>query len=202
MGKKKKSYTDKKTAKETTIPPQESTTSGADSTDAPTDAAVDTNDAKIADNGDANANDPLAGYDIQALRDLYMRAEADKANILKRSEIQIQKTKKFVLDRFSRGICEVHDCLQAAISDGQDSEGVSLTLRKLSAVMEENGIRLLHPDLGASFDPNLHQAVGINANSEYPANTIAIVVLCGYTLNGRVIRPASVMVSKPEDKPK
>lgn len=149
------------------------------------------------------ADDPLAGYGVAELRDLYLRAEAEKTNIRKRAEEQVIQTRKFALEGFARGICEVCDCLEAALLAGSDSdkmrEGVTLTLRKLSTVMEANGIRPVRPDAGASFDPALHQSIGVDANSRQPANTVAATVQCGYTINGRVVRAARVMVSKPAD---
>ena len=163
----------------------------------------------------SEASDPLAGYDRDALRDLYMRAVADNKNIQQRAESEIRKARDFGVFQFSRGICEVCDCLQSALSESKESttessdamrEGVTLTLRKLMAVMESNGIRSVRPDEGASFDPSLHQAVGMNSDGTRDANTVFKVVQSGYTLNGRMIRPADVIVNKPpetktEDKP-
>ena len=156
----------------------------------------------------SGSSDPLAGYDRDALRDLYMRAVAENKNIQQRAESEIRKTRDFAVLQFSRGICEVCDCLDSALAESKDSaaekddamhEGVALTLRKLTVVMENNGIRSVRPDEGASFDPALHQAVGVNPDSTRDANTVAIVVQCGYTLNGRMIRPANVIVNKPPE---
>ncbi|MBE8158266.1 MAG: nucleotide exchange factor GrpE [Betaproteobacteria bacterium] len=146
--------------------------------------------------------DPLAAYDAAALRDLYLRAAAEKENTLKRAEAEIKKARDFALNHFSRGICEVRDCLESAMSGGEKTgEGVALTLKKLTVVMEANGIRPVRPDIGAPFDPELHMAIGFDSGGEHAANTIAAVVQCGYTLNGRVVRAAGVMVGKPADKP-
>ena len=152
---------------------------------------------------EAVAADPLADYDRAALSDMYLRAEAEKNNIRRRAEEQVMQTRKFALEGFARGICDVCDCLEAALladGDGQKMhEGVTLTLRKLAAVMEANGIRSVRPDAGASFDPALHQAIGVDSSGQQPANTVVAVAQCGYTINGRVVRAARVMVSKPAD---
>ena len=167
---------------------------------------VQTDTAAAAETAEtAQAADPLAEYDAAALRDLYLRAIADKENILKRAETEIKKTRDFTLNQFSRGICEVRDCLEAAetaLSGGEKTtgEGISLTLKKLTAVMETNGIRPVRPDIGAPFDPELHMAIGIDSGGKHAANTVAAVVQCGYTLNGRVVRAAGVMVGKPAEK--
>ncbi|MGI9307102.1 MAG: nucleotide exchange factor GrpE [Gammaproteobacteria bacterium] len=152
---------------------------------------------ETADGGAAQKTDPLANYDAAALRDLYLRAVADKENALKRAESEIKKARDFALNRFSHGICEVRDCLEAAVAGGEAGEGVSLTLRKLADIMENNGIRPVRPDIGALFDANLHQSFGVETGE--PANTIAAVIQCGYTLNGRVVRPAGVKVKKPAE---
>lgn len=153
------------------------------------------------------AADPLAGYDAETLRNLYIRAVAEKVNTSKRAEIEIKKAHDFALARFAPGICEVRDCVESALSESEKAgendkarEGISLTLRKLSAVMEANGILPVRPDIGASFDPALHEAVGIDSTATHAANTVAAVVQCGYTLNGRVVRAAGIMVSKPAQK--
>ena len=127
-------------------------------------------------------------------------AAADKENILRRAENEIRKARDFALQTFASGICEVRDGLEAATADkeknGGASEGVLLTLRKLCAVMEKNGIRPVAPDIGATFDSSLHYAVGMSEGGE-GGQTIAEVKQCGYTLNGRLVRPAIVWLGKP-----
>ncbi len=195
-------------------------TKATEDTDAPAKNAAEATDTKdknkqtvdadTADTG-TDSSDPLAAYTMEELRDLYLRALADKENILRRAEIEIKKARDFALDKFAPGICDVCDCLQVALSDtpaeGNDSdkkihEGIALTLRKLSTVMEANGLRTINPDAGASFDPTLHQAIGVDSSGKHAVNTVTIVVQLGYTLNGRVVRPANVIISKlGEEKP-
>lgn len=146
-------------------------------------------------------DDPLAQYDTDSLRELYVRAIAEKENIAKRAETEVRKAHDFALSRFAPGICEVCDCLEQAFAQssgdgGKIHEGVSLTLRKLSAVMENNGILPVRPDSGAAFDADLHQAAGFAPGGEN-ARTVFEVIQCGYTLNGRLIRPAIVRLGNP-----
>ena len=154
------------------------------------------------DNGgeDSSPLDPLEAYSAEELREMVRLAAADKENILRRAENEIRKARDFALQTFASGICEVRDGLEAATADkeknGGASEGVLLTLRKLCAVMEKNGIRPVSPDIGATFDSALHYAVGMSEGGE-GGQTIAEVKQCGYTLNGRLVRPAIVWLGKP-----
>ena len=154
------------------------------------------------DNGgeDSSPLDPLEAYSAEELREMVRLAAADKENILRRAENEIRKARDFAVQTFASGICEVRDGLEAATADkeknGGASEGVLLTLRKLCAVMEKNGIRPVSPDIGATFDSSLHYAVGMSEGGE-GGQTIAEVKQCGYTLNGRLVRPAIVWLGKP-----
>ena len=154
------------------------------------------------DNGgeDSSPLDPLEAYSAEELREMVRLAAADKENILRRAENEIRKARDFALQTFASGICEVRDGLEAATADkeknGGASEGVLLTLRKLCAVMGKNGIRPVAPDIGATFDSSLHYAVGMSEGGE-GGQTIAEVKQCGYTLNGRLVRPAIVWLGKP-----
>ena len=149
---------------------------------------------------DSSPLDPLEAYSAEELREMVRLAAADKENILRRAENEIRKARDFALQTFASGICEVRDGLEAATADkeknGGASEGVLLTLRKLCAVMEKNGIRPVSPDIGATFDSSLHYAVGMSEGGE-GGQTIAEVKQCGYTLNGRLVRPAIVWLGKP-----
>ena len=159
------------------------------------------------DNGgeDSSPLDPLEAYSAEELREMVRLAAADKENILRRADNEIRKARDFALQTFASGICEVRDGLEAATADkeknGGASEGVLLTLRKLCAVMEKNGIRPVSPDIGATFDSALHYAVGMSEGGE-GGQTIAEVKQCGYTLNGRLVRPAIVWLGKPPAKDK
>ena len=157
-------------------------------------------DSAPAGGEDSSPLDPLEAYSAEELREMVRLAAADKENILRRAENEIRKARDFALQTFASGICEVRDGLEAATADkeknGGASEGVLLTLRKLCAVMEKNGIRPVSPDIGATFDSSLHYAVGMSEGGE-GGQTIAEVKQCGYTLNGRLVRPAIVWLGKP-----
>ena len=128
---------------------------------------------------------------------LYVKAEGE--NIRRRAMDDIEKARKFALEKFSNELLAVKDSLDAALSVGNaDVEsyknGVEITIKQLSAVFEKFNIVEVNP-VGEKFDPNKHQAISMLENSGEP-NTVTSVLQKGYTLNDRVLRPALVMVAK------
>jgi molecular chaperone GrpE len=128
---------------------------------------------------------------------LYIKAEGE--NIRRRAFEDIDKARKFALEKFSGELLAVKDSLDAALAVGNaDVEsyknGVELTVKQLSQVFEKFNIAEVNP-LGEKFDPNKHQAISMLENSGDP-NTVTQVLQKGYTLNDRVLRPALVMVAK------
>lgn len=133
--------------------------------------------------------------------DLYLRAAAELENLRRRSEKQISEAHQFALSSFTLSIGEVRDCLETALQHDNDRdkmhEGLTLTLRKLVTAMEQHHITPVRPDVGAGFDPTIHSAIGTApATNEAPPDTVNVVVQSGYMINGRIVRPASVIVSK------
>ena len=128
---------------------------------------------------------------------LYVKAEGE--NIRKRSIEDIDKARKFALERFSGELLSVKDSLDAALAvENANLEsyknGVELTQKQLINVFEKFGINEINA-LGEKFDPNQHQAISMVESEEEP-NKILTVLQKGYLLNERVIRPALVTVSK------
>ena len=128
---------------------------------------------------------------------LYVKAEGE--NIRRRAFDDIDKARKFGLEKFSSELLAVKDSLDAALNVGNADvtsykNGVELTVKQLSAVFEKFNITEINP-LGEKFDPHKHQAISMLENSGEP-NTVTNVLQKGYTLNDRVLRPALVMVAK------
>jgi len=128
---------------------------------------------------------------------LYVKAEGE--NIRRRAVDDIEKARKFALEKFSGELLAVKDSLDAALlieaADVQSyKDGVQITANQLSAVFDKFNIAEINP-LGEKFDPNKHQAISMLENSGEP-NTVTQVLQKGYTLNDRVLRPALVMVAK------
>jgi len=128
---------------------------------------------------------------------LYAKAEGE--NIRRRATEDIDKARKFALEKFSGELLAVKDSLEAALnvdSATLDSykDGVELTLKQLNSVFEKFHVAEINP-LGEKFDPNRHQAISMLEADAEP-NTVINVLQKGYLLNDRVLRPALVMVAK------
>jgi molecular chaperone GrpE len=128
---------------------------------------------------------------------LYVKAEGE--NIRRRAMDDIDKARKFALEKFSNELLAVKDSLDAALmieaTDVQSyKDGVELTAKQLVSVFDKFNIAEINP-VGEKFDPNKHQAISMLENSGEP-NTVINVLQKGYTLNERVLRPALVMVAK------
>lgn len=128
---------------------------------------------------------------------LYIKAEGE--NIRRRAMDDIDKARKFALEKFSNELLAVKDSLDAAVlieaTDVQSyKEGIAITIKQLSSVFEKFNIVEINP-IGEKFDPNKHQAISMLEGAGEP-NTVTTVLQKGYTLNDRVLRPALVMVAK------
>jgi molecular chaperone GrpE len=128
---------------------------------------------------------------------LYVKAEGE--NIRRRANDDIDKARKFALEKFSGELLAVKDSLDAAVlieaTDVQSyKDGIQITIKQLASVFEKFNIVEVNP-FGDKFDPNKHQAISMLENSGEP-NTVTSVLQKGYTLNERVLRPALVMVAK------
>ena len=136
-------------------------------------------------------------------RDSVLRARAEVDNIRRRAEQDVEKAHKFALEKFANELLPVIDSLERAVelADKQNTdlhamiEGVELTLKSLYSAMNKFGVELVD-QVGCPFNPDVHQAMSMVESAEHPANHIVMVLQKGYTLNGRLIRPAMVMVSK------
>lgn len=137
-------------------------------------------------------------------RDTVLRAQAEIQNMRRRCEQDVEKAHKFALERFSNDLLSVVDNLERALAavpqeQGEQvkalCEGVELTLKGFLEVLARYQIQPISPQ-GAPFDPQQHQAVATVPNPQVEPNTVIDVMQKGYVLNGRVIRPAMVVVSK------
>jgi molecular chaperone GrpE len=141
-----------------------------------------------------------------SLRDRLLRALADAENTRRQASRTAGDARKFAIADFARELLIVVDNLQRTIdaADGQAPltrenaallEGVQATLRMLSQTLERFGVRRISA-LGERFDPKLHEAVMEVDDPTQPSGTVAQVVEQGYTIHGRLLRPARVVVSK------
>ena len=143
-----------------------------------------------------------AELQAQEHHDAWLRAKAETENARRRAVEDIEKARKFALEKFSGDLLAVKDSLEAALATGDNASieslksGVELTLKQLVSVFEKHSVAEVDP-LGEKFDPNIHQAIAM-VDGDGEANTVAQVLQKGYLLNERVLRPAMVMVTKPK----
>ena len=142
--------------------------------------------------------------------DKAVRVQAEMENLKKRTLRDLENAHKFALEKFARELLTVIDSLdlgiQASTGDSpevvQIREGSELTLKQLETVFAKFNIEAVDP-IGESFNPEHHQAMSMQPTSEYEPNTVVNVFQKGYLLNGRLLRPAMVIVAKAvEDTPK
>jgi molecular chaperone GrpE len=165
-------------------------------------AADEGNEAPAADSTPEEVIEQLQA-DLAEAQDAALRAAADAQNVKRRAVQDVEKARKFALDQFSKDLLPVVDNLERALAAAPDdneavkpiAEGVELTLKSFIEVMKKNRIEVVDP-AGEPFDHELHQAISMVENPDVEPNTVLAVMQKGYTLNGRLMRPAMVMVSK------
>jgi len=139
-------------------------------------------------------------------RERALRTAAEMENLRRRTELDVEKAHKFTLEKFAAELLPVLDNLERAIelADKENEalkpmiEGVELTLKSMQSGVAKFGLVALDP-INQPFDPNAHQAMSMVPSADVGPNTVIAVMQKGYELNGRVIRPAMVMVSKSAD---
>lgn len=142
-------------------------------------------------------------------KDQMIRALAEAENARKRAQKDREEASKYALSRFSKDLLSVADNLRRALDAvppelSQQHEqvkgltdGIEATERELLRSFEKNGIEKLTP-LDEPFDPNFHEVMFEAPMADKPNGTVIQVIECGYTLNGRILRPARVGISKGE----
>ena len=136
-------------------------------------------------------------------QDILLRSRAEIENLRRRTEQDVEKAHKFALEKFSKDILNTIDNLERALATPANKEdesvkalfdGVELTLKELVATVARFGVEAVGV-VGEAFNPDLHQAISMQPAEGFESNQISVVLQKGYTLNGRVIRPAMVMVA-------
>jgi molecular chaperone GrpE len=139
-------------------------------------------------------------------RDSLLRAKAEVENIRRRSELDVEKAHKFGLEKFAGELLPVIDNLERGLdmADRSNSEltplieGIELTLKSLLDVVHKYGIDVVSAT-HVPFDPSVHQAMTMQESADHEPNHVMMIMQKGYTLNGRLLRPAMVVVSKAKD---
>jgi molecular chaperone GrpE len=131
----------------------------------------------------------------------YLRAVAELENFRKRVTRDLENAHKFGLEKFAAELLDVRDSLELGLEAGDKADvrsllaGKEATLRLLAKAFEKQGITEVSP-VGAPFDPQLHEAIAMQESTTAEPNTVLQVVQKGYQLNGRLLRPARVIVAR------
>ncbi len=140
---------------------------------------------------------------LSEAKDQVLRAQADVQNVRRRAEQDVSKARKFALEKFAEELIPVVDNLERGIESAQNDaadvkvirEGMEMTLTSFVTALKKFNVEPIDPH-NEPFDPQLHQAMSMVENDNVEPNTVLHVMQKGYQLNGRLVRPAMVMVSK------
>ncbi|MBS0389201.1 MAG: nucleotide exchange factor GrpE [Proteobacteria bacterium] len=141
-----------------------------------------------------------------AARDAQLRAAAELDNVRKRAQRDIENAHRFALERFAGELLAVRDSLELAAQSAVSADAASLaagqqaTLQLLAKAFEKFSIQRIDP-LGAPFDPSLHEAVVVQESATAKPDSVLQVLQSGYQLNGRLLRPARVIVARAPQAP-
>jgi len=150
--------------------------------------------------------------ELQEMKDRWMRAEAETANVRARSHREINETRQYAVQKFAQDVVEAADNLRRGLDSlpakapGEPDivtklrEGLDGIERNFLAILERNGVKREDPT-GTPFDPNLHQAMAEQESEAHAPGTVMHAWTPAWTLNGRLLRPAMVVVAKaPPDE--
>jgi molecular chaperone GrpE len=137
---------------------------------------------------------------IEEQKDARLRAMAEAENARKRAQADVAAAHKFAVERFAESLLPVMDSLEAALGAAAGApqalrDGLELTLKQLKAAYQKAELTEIAPAVGERFDPHRHQAMAAVESAAEP-NSIVAIVLKGYRLHDRVLRPALVTVAK------
>jgi molecular chaperone GrpE len=140
-------------------------------------------------------------------RDRWMRAEAEAANVRARAKREVDETRQYAVQKFARDVVEAAENIRRGIdslppaADGESEtvtklrDGFEGVERAFVALLERNGIVRADPT-GQKFDANLHQAMAEQESADHEPGTVLQAWTQAWTLNGRLLRPAMVVVAK------
>lgn len=148
------------------------------------------------------ATDALAAAEAKAAEnwDKYLRAVAEVDNVRKRSARDVENARKFALENFGRDMLAVTDSLEMGIQAAENADlatllaGKEATLKLLTSTLERFGIQAVDP-IGEPFDPEFHEAMTMQPSPDVEPGSVLAVIQKGYSLNGRLLRPAMVVVA-------
>lgn len=132
--------------------------------------------------------------------DRYLRSAAELENVRKRASRDVENAHRFALERFSRELLAVKDSLEMGLAAADNAsvesllEGSQATLKIFGSTLQQFGVEQLDP-AGEPFDPEFHEAISMQPSDDVEPGSVVAVVQKGYSLNGRLLRPAMVIVA-------
>jgi molecular chaperone GrpE len=142
---------------------------------------------------------------LQEARDSQLRALAEMENVRRRAQRDVEAAHRFAVERFAADLVEVRDTLELGIAAAGSApeaakfvEGALATLRMLDKAFDKAGIAVLDPT-GQNFNPEFHEAIMAQPTADHPAGGVLGVIQKGFTLNGRLLRPARVVIARAAD---
>ncbi len=158
------------------------------------------------DGAEVSPADALAGAEAAAeeSRAKYLRAAAELENQRKRAARDVEHARKYGIERFAEELLGVIDSLEMGLEAGQNAsvesllEGKKATLKLFRVAMEKSGVAVIDPE-GEPFDPELHEAMMVQPSDTAEPGSVLVVIQKGYELNGRLLRPARVVVAGEPD---
>jgi molecular chaperone GrpE len=177
------------------IDPEQQPTTQANGQEDAHDAGVQAPDAALS----------AAQTQLQEAREAQLRALAEMENVRRRAQRDVEAAHRFAVERFAGDLVEVRDTLELGIAAAGTAaeaakfvEGSQATLRMLDKAFEKAGIAVLDP-VGQNFNPEFHEAMVAQPSADHPAGSVLAVIQKGFTLNGRLLRPARVVIARAPD---
>jgi len=165
------------------------------------DSAPGQTTAEADGNSDAQ---PDPSEELAKVKDQLLRTVAEMENVRRRAQRDVENAHKYAVEKLLSDLLPVVDSLEKAedaakTTDNAESmaEGIGLSLKLFVGILEKAGVTLVDP-LGEPFDPQLHEAMAMVPNPDAEPNSVMDVMQRGYTLNGRLVRAAKVVVVKGE----
>ena len=139
---------------------------------------------------------------VNEQKESVLRSQAEMENVRRRASQDVEKAHKFALEKFANELLTSVDNLERAMQAADTEnpelkslEGIELTYKSLTSTLDKFGVKAVGEE-GEVFNPDLHQAMSMQESAEHKNNTIIAVMQKGYELNGRLLRPAMVMVAR------
>jgi molecular chaperone GrpE len=181
--------------------------------DAQADPAQDEVATEVSEEAATEAEEPTIeslSEQVEALKtsaadnlDRAVRAQAELDNVRKRTSRDIENAHKYALEKFINELLPVLDSLELGINASENMEdsnslreGMELTMRMLCSSLEKSGVKPVEPQKGDKFNPDQHEAVTMQEVEDVESGAVTTTLQKGYELNGRLIRPAKVIVAK------